>query len=81
MIAVRAHQIPPRADRRRIVWWTASRKEAVLSRFIAGESAIDLCAEHHITADELSEWARLYQAHGRAGLKTTKIQHFRARAR
>jgi hypothetical protein len=62
--------------------WTASRKAAIVWNVRNG--MIPLAAAlgaHDLTLEEYTQWDRLYGAYGPAGLRTTKLQQYRRKAR
>lgn len=71
-VAMRVHRVLNTPANGR---WNASRKEEVLSlirREIITEA--EACALYVISAEELAIWTAGFAAHGRDGLKVTKIQ-------
>lgn len=59
--------------------WVARRKEAFLIAIKKWpEEAPVLMERHHVSAEEVVEWAKEYQQRGRQGLKATKLQYNRA---
>lgn len=65
--------LPPETTR-----WVASRKETVVNAVLYGliprEEAL---RRYGLSDEELDNWAKAVQAHGRAALKITSIQRFR----
>ena len=54
--------------------WTAKRKAQIVVAVRAGRvTAEDMERQHGISAEELAAWVRDYDAHGLAGLLTTKL--------
>jgi hypothetical protein len=62
------------------VRWTYQRKakliEAINDGFIEETVAMSM---HEISKEELSEWRKLYEAHGAKGLTINSRQRYRAR--
>lgn len=68
--------LPP-ADTMR---WTFHRKAAVIEAIAAGTLSRRIAVKRYgLTAEELEEWQRLYQAHGARGLRTTRLLQYRGR--
>jgi hypothetical protein len=39
----------------------------------------EACSRYMLTAEEFAAWERAIDEHGLAGLRTTRLQHYRAR--
>lgn len=62
--------------------WTIRRKAQVLVDLREGTvTPATLAALHGITAEELAAWRRDFAAHGRRGLRTTRIVAYRRQRR
>lgn len=62
--------------------WTPKRKAKIVMAVQVGEiTADDLAREHGISAEELATWVRDYDAHGREGMRVTRLQIYRRRQR
>ena len=73
------HLPPPNTTR-----WTIRRKAAVVVLVRSGSMTIDeACRAYQLSEEEFLSWARAFETHGVAGLRTTRIQvyHRRGRAR
>jgi transposase-like protein len=57
--------------------WTPKRKEEVVVAIAEGRITVTEAKEQHSLSDEeLATWTRDYVAHGRAGLRVRKLQHY-----
>jgi hypothetical protein len=66
--------LPP-ADTKR---WVARRKAAVVAAVRSGGISIDeACRRYHLSEEEFLGWERQIDAHGVAGLRTTRVQLYR----
>jgi len=66
--------LPP-ADTRR---WVVRRKAAVVAAVDSGKITIEeACRRYQLSEEEFLSWQRAFQAHGLAGLRTTRIQQYR----
>lgn len=67
--------LPPKETRR----WVASRKAAVVKGVLSGLITLDDAIRMYgLSKEEFESWARSAAAHGEAGLKTTRLQRYRA---
>ena len=68
--------LPPANTKR----WVSRRKAAVVAGVRSGLISLeDACRRYALTEDEFNSWASNLKNYGLAGLKTTRIQHFRSR--
>jgi hypothetical protein len=68
--------LPPANTKR----WVSGRKAAVVAGVRSGLISLeDACQRYGLTEDEFNSWAINLKNYGMAGLKTTRIQHFRSR--
>ncbi len=68
--------LPPANTKR----WVSRRKATVVAGVRAGLISLEeACRRYALTEDEFNTWARNFQSYGMAGLKATRIQHFRSR--
>lgn len=68
--------LPPPNTKR----WVSRRKAAVVSGVRLGIISLEeACRRYALTEDEFNCWADNLKSFGLAGLKTTRIQHFRNR--
>ena len=68
---------PPDAQR-----WVASRKAIVVAAVRGGLlSMSDACARYRLTTEEFLSWQTQVDRNGLHGLRTTRIQEYRGRAR
>jgi transposase-like protein len=59
--------------------WVVRRKAAVVGAVRNGEITIEeACRAYQLSEEELLSWIRAFEAHGLAGLRVTRIQHYRA---
>jgi transposase-like protein len=57
--------------------WTPKRKAAIVTAVQHGEiTGDDVAREHGISAEELASWIRDHDAHGRAGMRVTRLQMY-----
>jgi hypothetical protein len=60
--------------------WVIRRKAQVVSAVRKGVLSLEeACDRYMLTADEFAAWERAIDEHGLAGLRTTRLQHYRAR--
>ena len=68
--------LPPANTKR----WVSRRKAAVVAGVRSGLISLeDACRRYALTEYEFNSWASNLKNYGLAGLKTTRIQHFRSR--
>jgi hypothetical protein len=61
--------------------WTPRRKRAVLMEITSGLlSEAQAIRDYALSAEELNEWRRAFLEHGKAGLRTTRLQYYRDRS-
>lgn len=66
--------LPPRTTKR----WVIRRKAEVVAAVEGGLLSLeDARARYHLSEEEFEGWRRLISTHGLAGLRTTRIQHYR----
>ena len=59
--------------------WVISRKAQVVAAVRGGLLSLDdACSRYRLTMDEYLNWQQSIDSHGLAGLRTTKIQNYRA---
>lgn len=59
--------------------WTPAKKRELLDEIREGRLTFtDACDRHELTSEELASWIQLYQTHGTAALRTTRLQSYRA---
>ena len=59
--------------------WVIRRKAQVVAAVRGGLLSLeDACSRYSLTMDEFLNWQQLIDNHGLAGLRTTKIQNYRA---
>jgi hypothetical protein len=67
--------LPPTSTRR----WVIRRKAEVVAAVRGGLLSLEeACARYTLTVDEFLAWQFSIDQHGLAGLRTTRIQHYRA---
>ena len=67
--------LPPPETKR----WVIRRKAAVVTAVRRGVLSLDeACARYRLSVEEFSSWQRLIERHGMAGLRTTRLQDYRA---
>ncbi|MBV8121462.1 MAG: DUF1153 domain-containing protein [Alphaproteobacteria bacterium] len=60
--------------------WTPKRKEEITEAIQSGRlTAAEAIERHGLSEEELAAWMRDFLAHGRAGLRVTKLQRYRPR--
>lgn len=70
--------LPPRDTKR----WVIRRKAEVVAAVRGGLLSMEeACERYSLTIDEFLSWQRSIDNHGLAGLKATKVQDFRKRAK
>jgi hypothetical protein len=70
----KAAVLPPATTKR----WVIRRKAQVVSAVRKGVLSLeDACGRYMLTADEFAAWERAIDEHGLAGLRTTRLQHYR----
>jgi len=58
--------------------WVIRRKAEVVAAVRGGLLSLDeACDRYRLTVEELLSWQRAIDRHGLAGLRTTRIQHYR----
>ena len=58
--------------------WVTRRKAEVVAAVRGGLLTVEeACARYALTLDEFLTWQRSIDRHGLAGLRTTRIQHYR----
>lgn len=66
--------LPPPSTRR----WVVRRKAEVVSAVNGGLLTIaEACARYDLTLEELASWQRSIEREGMAGLRATRVQHYR----
>jgi hypothetical protein len=66
----------PHPDTKR---WVIRRKAAVVTAVRRGVLSLDeACARYRLSVEEFTSWQRLIERHGMAGLRTTRLQDYRA---
>lgn len=66
--------LPPKTTRR----WVIRRKAEVVAAVRGGLLSLDeACQRYTLTVEEFLSWQSLIDEHGLAGLRTTRIQHYR----
>jgi hypothetical protein len=67
--------LPPTSTRR----WVIRRKAEVVAAVRGGLLSLEeACARYTLTVDEFLAWQFSIDQHGLAGLRTTRIQHYRS---
>ena len=67
--------LPPPDTRR----WVSSRKAKVVEAVRTGlVSLADACQRYDLSVEEFLSWQRLIDAHGTPGLRSTRLQVYRA---
>jgi hypothetical protein len=67
--------LPPSDTRR----WVIRRKAEVVAAIRGGLLSIEeACKRYTLTVEEILSWQASIDRHGLAGLRTTRIQHYRA---
>ena len=67
--------LPPPNTKR----WVIRRKAAVVAAVRSGEITLDeACRYYQLSEEEFLSWKRAFEMHGLAGLRTTRIQQYRA---
>ena len=68
--------LPPVTTKR----WVIRRKAQVVSAVRKGVLSLEeACRRYMLTPDEFAAWEKAIDEHGLAGLRTTRLQHYRAR--
>lgn len=58
--------------------WVVSRKAKVVAAVRGGLLSLEeACRTYVLTVEEFLSWQQAYDQHGTAGLRTTRIQHYR----
>src|SRR5215471_7307723 len=66
----------PGSDTKR---WVVRRKAAVVAAVRSGRITIEeACRTYQLSEEELLSWIRAFETHGLAGLRVTRLQHYRA---
>lgn len=69
------HDLPPAETQR----WVTRRKKKVVDAVRTGLISLeDACTRYTLSVEEFLSWERLIDRHGVAGLRATRIQHYRA---
>jgi hypothetical protein len=69
-------ELPPPDVKR----WTIRRKAAVVAAIAGGLlTEAEACERYQLSPEELSSWQRAFEAHGLAGLRSTRLQQYRGR--
>ncbi len=72
----KAANLPPVTTKR----WVIRRKAQVVNAVRKGVLSLeDACRRYMLTADEFAAWERAIDEYCLAGLRTTRLQHYRAR--
>lgn len=67
------HLPPPSTSR-----WVVRRKAEVVAAVNGGlMTAMEACERYNLTLEELASWQRAVEREGMAGLRVTRMQHFR----
>ncbi len=66
--------LPPTSTKR----WVIRRKAEVVAAVRGGLLSLeDACARYTLTVEEFLSWQRSIERHGLAGLRATRVQHYR----
>lgn len=58
--------------------WVVRRKAEVVAAVNGGLLTItEACERYHLTLEELASWQRAVEREGMAGLRATRVQHYR----
>ena len=69
--------LPPPETRR----WVIRRKAAVVQAVRSGTMSLEeACTRYNLSVEEFLSWQRLIDRHGLRGLRTTRLQEYRAAA-
>ena len=72
---IAVEDLPPPNTRR----WVSSRKAKVVEAVRTGlMSLTDACDRYNLSVEEFLSWQRLIDAHGTPGLRSTRLQVYRA---
>ena len=72
---IAVEDLPPPNTRR----WVSSRKAKVVEAVRTGlMSLTDACERYNLSVEEFLSWQRLIDAHGTPGLRSTRLQVYRA---
>ena len=67
--------LPPANTQR----WVIRRKAEVVAAVRGGLLSVeDACKRYNLTVEEFESWKHAIERHGLAGLRTTRLQHYRA---
>jgi len=67
--------LPPPNTKR----WVVRRKAAVIAAVRGGGITLEeACSYYHLSEEEFLSWERAFERHGLAGLRTTRVQQYRA---
>jgi transposase-like protein len=67
--------LPPQSTKR----WVVRRKAAVVAAVRGGGITIEeACRYYQLSEEEFLSWERAFERHGLAGLRTTRVQQYRA---
>jgi hypothetical protein len=70
----KAATLPPASTKR----WVIRRKAQVVIAVRKGVLSLEeACSRYMLTADEFAAWEKAIEEHGLAGLRTTRLQHYR----
>ena len=59
--------------------WVVRRKAAVVAAVRSGAITIEeACRAYQLSEEELLSWVSAFETHGLAGLRITRLQHYRA---
>jgi Protein of unknown function (DUF1153) len=73
--ACRMAELPPPDVKR----WTIRRKAAVVTAVAAGAITLEeACRRYQLSEEEFLGWQRAFEAHGLAGLRSTRLQQYRS---
>ncbi len=71
------NDLPPPETKR----WVIRRKAAVVQAVRGGTMTLEeACIRYNLSAEEFLSWQRLIDRHGLRGLRTTRLQDYRASA-
>ena len=58
--------------------WTIRRKAAVVTAVVNGQlTREEACRRYQLTEEEFVSWQQAFEAHGLAGLRSTRLQQYR----
>ncbi len=71
---------PPELPPPNVQRWTIRRKAAVVIAVANGALTSEgACRRYQLSEEEFQSWQRAYEAHGLAGLRSTRLQQYRDR--